>query len=78
MASYVFSELPEEITTPKHKNKKEQFLDQLPEKFSRPGYLALAKSLSIAEKTAERYITQFCDKGLIFRGQQGCYTNPGK
>jgi len=77
-ASYVFSELPEDSTHPRQKNRKEQFLDQLPEKFNRPGYLALAKSLSIAEKTAEGYMTQFCDKGLIFRDQQSCYTNPNK
>jgi hypothetical protein len=73
-ASYVYSELPEDSTPTKQKNRKEQFLDQLPEKFNRPGYLALAKSLSIAEKTAEGYITQFCEKGLIFRDQQSSYT----
>ncbi|HAH22801.1 MAG TPA: DNA primase [Prolixibacteraceae bacterium] len=77
-ASYVYSELPEDSTPPKQKNRKEQFLDQLPEKFNRPGYLALAKSLSIAEKTAEGYITQFCDKGLIFRDQQSSYTKISK
>ena len=53
----------------------EQFLYQLPEKFDRPVYLELAKSLSIPVRTAETYITNFSKKGLIFREQQGLYTN---
>lgn len=74
-SSHVFSELPEDIKPAKLKNRKEQFLDKLPVKFNRQNYLDLARSLSIPEKTAEGYITSFCDKGLVFREQQNCYTN---
>jgi len=71
----VFSQLPAVNKSANLKNKKEQFLDQLPEKFDRPVYLELAKSLSIPVRTAETYITNFNNKGLIFREQQGLYTN---
>ena len=47
----------------------------LPEKFNRPLYLDLAKSLSMPARTAEKYISTFNDKGLIFREQHGFYTN---
>ena len=52
-----------------------QNLNQLPEKFDRPDFIDLANTMSIQERTAERYITSFCDKGLIFREQWGTYTN---
>ena len=74
-SSHVFSQLPEVNNSAKPRDKKEQFLDQLPEKFDRPDYLELAKSLSIPVRTAETYITNFNKKGLIFREQQGLYTN---
>lgn len=74
-SSHVYSELPEDKSPVKPKNRKEQFLDKLPLKFNRQNYLDLARSLSIPEKTAEGYITGFCEKGLIFREQQNCYTN---
>ena len=57
------------------KNSKEQFLEQLPLTFKRLDYIALAKSLSITERTADAYIVNFCDKGLILREQRGIYTN---
>jgi len=74
-SSQVFSQLPAINNSVKLRDKKEQFLDQLPEKFDRPDYIDLAKSMSIQERTAERYITSFCNKGLIFREQMGTYTN---
>ncbi|HET6558035.1 MAG TPA: DUF3987 domain-containing protein [Prolixibacteraceae bacterium] len=72
-SSHVFSELPEDVKLNKPKDRKEQFLDKLPGKFNRKEFLDLAKSLSIAERTSEKYITIFCEKGLIFREQQGSY-----
>jgi len=49
-------------------------LDKLPEKFSHQNFIDLAKSISIAERTAVRYIADFCEKGLIRREIQGTYT----
>ena len=74
-SSQVFSQLPQVVKPITHKNKKEQFLDMLPEKFNRPLYLDLAKSLSMPARTAEKYISTFNDKGLIFREHHGFYTN---
>jgi len=74
-SSHVFSELPEDVKPSSRKNKKEQFLEQLPLHFDRKGYLDLAKRLGINEKTAEGYIAKFCEKGLVFREQQGNYIN---
>ena len=72
-SSHVFSQLPEVNNSANLKNKKEQFLDQLPEKFNCKDYLDLGKSLSIHERTAYRYITLFCDKGLICKDQKDSY-----
>ncbi|HEY3372591.1 MAG TPA: DUF3987 domain-containing protein [Prolixibacteraceae bacterium] len=72
-SSHVFSQLPCAKSIPK--NRKEQFLNQLPLTFTRTDYITLAKSLSIAERTADTYIVNFCDMGLIFREQRGVYTN---
>ena len=74
-SSHVFSQLPAINNSANLKNKKEQFLDQLPEKFDRPDFIELANTMSIQVRTAERYITSFCNKGLIFREQWGTYTN---
>jgi hypothetical protein len=74
-SAIVFSELPEEIKPPKRKNRKEKFLEQLPLHFNRQKYLEVAKSLSIPDKTAEGYITEFVKKGLIHRESQDQYVN---
>ena len=74
-SSHVFSQLPAINKSAKPRDKKEQFLDQLPEKFTYPEFIELAKNLWIAPRTAEGYISQFCGKGLIRRESQGLYTN---
>lgn len=74
-ASYVFSELPVDEKQVRPKNKKEMFLEALPLNFTNKEFIELARSLSINERTAVRYITTFCEKGLIRRDQQGKYTN---
>ena len=74
-SSQVFSELPADEKPVKPKDRKEQFLDSLPERFTRPIYLEMAKRLEIHEKSANRYINEFCDKGYIFRESQGVYRN---
>lgn len=76
-SSHVFSELPEDIKPNRPKDRKEQFLDKLPGKFTRQDYHNLAKSLSILERTSDRYMTTFCEKGLILREQLGTFSNPG-
>ena len=74
-SGHVFSELPQVIKPTTHRNRKELFMDQLPEKFTCQGYLELANRLSIPKKSAERYIALFCEKHFIFREQYGSYTN---
>ncbi len=49
-SSHVFSELPEDVTLPKPKNLKEQFLDALPKTFNRQDFLKMATTLGIKEK----------------------------
>lgn len=75
-ASKIFSELPEETHLPKRKNQKEKFLDAIPASFTRQVYLKIAGTLSIPDKTAEGYITDFCKKGLLHREKQDHYLNP--
>ena len=72
-ASHVFSELPVEMKLTRPKDRKEQFLDQLPQKFNCKEYQDLGRSLSIHERTAYRYITLFCDKGWICKDQKDSY-----
>jgi len=74
-SSHVYSELPVDVQPTTLKNRKEQFLDKLPEKFTRQEYLDIAKSLSIPARTAELYISKFNEKGLIFNEQYGSYIN---
>jgi len=74
-SSHVFSQLPAINQSAKLRDKKEQFLDQLPGKFTYPEFIELAKNLWIAPRTAEGYISQFCEKELIRRECQGLYTN---
>lgn len=69
----VFSELPEETPKPKRKNQKERFYETLPNTFGRQDYLAVARQLAIADKTAEGYITDFCKKGVLHRDKQNQY-----
>jgi len=74
-SSQVFSQLPAINKSVNLKNKKEQFLDVLPQKFTRQIYLNLAKSLSLPARTAEDYISNFCNKGLILNEKYGSYIN---
>jgi hypothetical protein len=74
-SSKVFSELPEDVKPVQRKNRKEKYLASLPKIFNRQKYLEMAKSLSIPDKTAEGYITEFYKKGLIHREQHDYYVN---
>ena len=74
-ASKVFNELPADEKPIVRKNRKQKFLEGLPKNFNRQKYLEVAKSLSIADKTAEGYITEFAKKGLIHREMQDNYIN---
>ena len=74
-ASHVYSELPVDEKPVKSKNKQEQFLEKLPLTFTYTDFIELAKSMSITARSAERYITIFCDKKLIVREQMGTYRN---
>ena len=72
-ASKVFTDLPEDAPLAKKKNQRELFLEKLPQFFNRQGYLEVAKSLDIADKTAEGYISKFVKSGLVFRLKQDSY-----
>jgi hypothetical protein len=74
-SSKVFAELPEEVKMVKKSNRKEKFLLTLPKTFNRQQYLEVARQLSITDKTAEAYITEFCKKGLLHREHQDHYIN---
>jgi hypothetical protein len=77
-SSKVFSSLPIDRAEIKYENRKERFLYKLPLKFTTQIYNSIAKKLSIPDKTADGYITQFCKSGLIVREFQGNYKNPAK
>lgn len=72
-SSHVFTQLQGEEKTKQKKNKKELFLEGLPEKFNRQDYVSLAKSLSISERTAANYINDFCERRLIEKTQYNDY-----
>ena len=72
-ASYIFSQLPEEIKLNKKKNKKEEFWELVPEEFNYKQYFEISKTIELPERTANRYIKEFCDKGLLSRTSQRTY-----
>lgn len=72
-ASKIFSELPEDAPMPQRKNQKQKFQDALPANFNRQAYLKIAATMSIPDKTAEGYISDFVKKGTIHREKQDHY-----
>lgn len=77
-SSKVYSSLPVDNTTVKYKNKKEQFIESLPLRFTTQKYYEIAINYNITKKTAERYITKLSKDGFIVRESQGNYYNPSK
>jgi hypothetical protein len=75
-SSYVFTQIAQEAYKPKPKHKKETFLEQLPYHFNRQTYLAVAVSLGIADKSAQRYIKEFVDADIIQNAGHDKYINP--
>ena len=75
-AQKVFSELPGEATNAKAPNRKEHFLEALPQKFTRQQYADIAQLLNIPDKTAQAYITQLCIDEKINRVKNGEYKKP--
>jgi hypothetical protein len=75
-SSKIFNDLPVEPKTKKRMNKKERFLNTLPDNFCRQDYLNAAHELSLANKTAEGYITTFVKTGLIHRDSHDKYEKP--
>ena len=74
----VFQILPRSAPAPKGRHQltdavRQKFLAALPETFDRPTYLQIAASLSIYEKTAERYIGEFCKTGQLAHPANGQY-----
>lgn len=52
-----------------------KFYNALPDNFNRQGYLSIAKDLDIKDKTAEKYIGQFKEIGLL-QHEHNNYTKP--
>ena len=75
-SSKVFNDLPIEPKAQKRMNKKERFLDALPNNFTRQDYLNTADKLGIPHKTAEGYITAFAKTGMVHRDSHGKYEKP--
>lgn len=75
-SNYVYTQIAQEKYTPRPRNKKELFLENLPSHFSRQGYLAVATSLGITDKSAQRYIKEFKDAGIIHPEGHDNYSNP--
>jgi hypothetical protein len=72
----VFLHLPKrKMTLPRQKNSKEVFLDQLPIEFTTQEFKKMANTLKISDKSAERYIKEFVEKGFLQRKFQGHYLN---
>ncbi len=77
----VFSDLPSQNSNQSLtlKNATAQaFFSKLPSQFDRPTYLAIADSLHIPAKTAEKQVSRLCQHGLITRVSQGKYVKPQK
>ena len=74
-SSYVFTQIAQEVYKPKPKNRKEKFLERLPAIFNRQAYVSIALELNIPDKTAQRYIKEFVDAGLIIDGGYDKYLN---
>lgn len=74
-SSHVFSELPGDVKSTRSDSNMEQFLDKLPLNFTRADYIDLAKIIPISERTAARYMSIFCGKGLVGREKFGAFTN---
>jgi hypothetical protein len=72
-AGKIFSELPEPLKPIKRKNLREKFYDSLPAQFSRQDYLTVASKLNIPDKTAQGYISKFCNSGLLHHEKQDLY-----
>lgn len=58
--------------------RKEQFLSSLPGIFTTQAFKELATRLHIPEPTAERYIGEWCKKGVLTRIKQGYYERNDK
>ena len=58
--------------------RKEQFLASLPGMFTTQAFKELATRLHIPEPTAERYIGEWCKKGVLTRIKQGYYERNDK
>jgi len=74
-SSYVFNQIAEQTYQPKPKKRKELFLEQLPYEFNRQTYVSIAQSLGIPDKTAQGYIKNFIDSGIVLHPSQDKYIN---
>jgi predicted transcriptional regulator len=72
-AAHVFTQLPAPVVLNQKNNRKERFLELLPQSFNRQGYIKIAEELNIPDKTAQAYITALIKDGKIERDKQDDY-----
>lgn len=72
-AAHVFTQLPAPVVLNQKNNRKERFLELLPQSFNRQVYIKIAEELNILDKTAQAYITALIKDGKIERDKQDDY-----
>ncbi len=75
-SQHVYNSIVQEKNPNIKLKKKDQFFKQLPPSFTRKDYAIIAKSSSIPDKTAQRYINELINDGLVVREKQGVYSIP--
>jgi len=73
-AHRVYQMLPQTQSGIKQPNRKEHFYKELPTSFSRQDYARIAETMQIPDKTAQRYILELCNSGLLTHEKQGHYS----
>jgi len=74
-SSSIYSQLPEETNRKGRNDKRTKFLGELPETFTHADYIDLAITMSIPERSANRYMSVFCEKGWVVRESHGNFIN---
>lgn len=72
-SSHVFNRLPESKTILVRSNRKERFLENLPNQFNRKDFLEVAAKQGLAVRSADRYIAGFVKARMLHRDQTNLY-----
>jgi hypothetical protein len=69
----VFSELPEEVKVVPRKSRKEKFFEALPKEFNHKKMVEISNNIDIPEKTANRFLTELKNSGVLISIAHGHY-----